>query len=212
MSTTLATLRTKTRIFLDDPNARNWTDAVIDTHINDAQRGLWVTLSDQDGSFGLREATATMVDGQSDYPFPADILGRRIRKLYAYDSVTDDWEEVVEGSLEEVIAEGMTEVDNPYKYCTFDGYFKVGPPPSSAANTLRVVYTRQPTQLSAATDSMDSDDEYAEIISCDAAIRAMRTKGGDVTYLTNQKVELLAEAQKSVIKEDLLTSRLAWNY
>jgi len=212
MSTTLAQLRTKTLIALDDPNGVNWSNTVIDSHINDAQRALWIELSDQDDSFGQREATATMVDGQEDYPLPADILGRRIRALYAYDAVTDDWSEIVKAGLEEVIADGMTEVDNPYKYCLLDGYIKLGPPPGSAANTLRIFYIRQPTVLTAATDTMDSDDEYAEYIAVDAAVRAMLPKGGDVTYLTGKKAELLAEAQKSVMSEALIQAKVVWNY
>lgn len=212
MSTTLATLRTKTRINLDDASGLNWSDAIIDSHINDALRAIWTLLCDSDEAFGQREATATMVDGQADYPFPADIFGRRIRALYAYDAATDDWSEIKKAGLEEVVEEGMTKVDSPYRFCTLDGYLKLGPPPGSAANTLRIFYTRQPTVLTAATDTMDADDEYAEAIACDAAIRARLPKGGDVTALTMKKAELMAEAQKSVMSDALLQAKMVWNY
>lgn len=200
------------RIYLDDADAVNWSDTVVDSCINDAQRALWIMLSDEDDSFGQREATATMVDGQADYPLPSDILGRRVRALFAYDTATDDWKEVKKAGLEEVIAEGMTEADNPYKFCLLDGYFKIGPPSSSAANTLRLFYARQPTVMTSATDTMDSDDEYAEFIAVDAAIRAMIPKGGDVSYLMSKKSELIAEARKSVQSEALLQAKVVWNY
>ena len=212
MPVTLADLRAKTRVFLDDQRGRNWPDNVVNSYVNDAQRALWVTLANKDTSFGLREAITPTRDGEASYFLPKDILGRRVRKLLVCDPGSCHWREIARGTLEDVVRAGVNSADIPFKYCELYKTFRVGPPPTAKTGVLRLFYTRQPTLLEQDKDHMDSDSEFAEIISCDAAIRAMRAKGGDITNLSNHKTELLMEASSAVASDDLLTSNMTWIY
>jgi hypothetical protein len=214
MSTTLLQLRTRTRLFLDETAAAGvtWGNTELNQYINDAQQWLWSELCKTDDSFGLREATATLVQAQTDYNYPSDILGRNIRSLYAYGSSTDPWKKVERRTYEEVMAEGTTQTEYPYKYCCMDGFFKVGPPPDASGDTLRIAYTRQPTALSDDGDTMDSDDEYAALIACEAATIALARTGGDKTTIKEEWTKLFDAAFGNTSADDLLTAQPMYRY
>jgi len=207
MATTLAQLRARTRYYIDeleDTSPVTWSNAELLQYINDSQRGLWVFLAKQDDSFGLREATASTVEGQTNYNYPTDIMGNSIRALYAYTSSTDPQIKVTRGSVEEVVEEGITNSSPPRKYCCLDGYFQVGPPPGSTTYTFRIYYNRAPTALSGDSDAMESDDDYAEYIAIGAAIKALKRIDRDTTKLEKAMAELKLEAASSNAPEDFL--------
>lgn len=215
MSTTLTQLRNRTRIFLDDTTTNNWSSDDLDIYINEAESSLWQKLCEYDSSFGLRESTATLVESQVDYTYPEDILGRNVWSLFSYLTSTGIWYRVTRKNYDQVIDEGMTARDYPRAYCCMDGFFKIGPPPTSAGYSLRLAYTRQPTAMSADASPMDSDDEYKELIACDAALRALERKGGDTKtfeLLTTRKAELLADAVRSITPNDLQQTYPSWRY
>ena len=215
MATTLAQLRARTRYYIDeteDTSPVTWPNAELNQYINDEQRFLWSLLSKQDDEFGLREATASTVQGQTDYVYPSDMLGNSVRALYAYTASSDPQEKVNRGSLEEVFGEGTTQSSPPKRYACLDGYFKLGPPPDSTTYTLRIQYTRVPTILSSDGSNMDTDDDYAEHISMGAAVRALRRIGRDPALIEQKRQELLAEAARSNSADDFLTVKPAWKY
>jgi hypothetical protein len=214
MSTTLAQLRARTRFYIDeleDTNPVTWTNAELLQYLNDEQRWLWVYLSKQDDSFGLREATASTVQAQTNYVYPSDILGNSIRALYRYTSSTDPQVKMERGSIEEVAEEGITE-DSPRRYACLDGYFQIGPPPDSTTYTLRIYYNRAPTLMTVDGSNMESDDDYAEQIAMGAAVRALRRIGRDTQALEVKRQELLQEAARSNSADDFLTIVPAWKY
>lgn len=214
MSTTLSSLRSKTRYFLDETATAGvtWLNAELNQYINDAERWLWAELCKVDDSFGLRESTATLVQAQTDYLYPSDIQGRDIRSLYVYTTGSDPWKKVEKGSYEEVLAQGNTQTTYPYKYCPMDGYFKTGPPPDASGYTLRIAYTRQPTAMSADVDTMDSDDEYGALIACQAALLALTRTGGDKTTIEKEFTKLFDAAFSDTGPDDLIQQTPLWKY
>jgi len=214
MTTTLAQLRARTRYFIDeleDTSPVTWTNAELKQYINDEQRWLWVYLSKQDDAFGLREATRSTVQAQTNYLYPSDILGNSIRAIYRYTSDTDPQVKMNRGSIEEVVEEGITQ-DAPIRYACLDGYFQLGPPPGSTVYTLRIYYNRAPTLLSADSDTMESDDDYAEQIAMGAAVRALRRIGRDTQALEVKRQELLQEAARSNSADDFLQMKPVGKY
>ena len=214
MSTTLSSLRSKTRYWLDETASSGvtWLNAELNQYINDAEQWLWSELCKTDDSFGLREATTTLVQGQDDYHYPSDILGRNIRALYAYNSSTDPWKKIDKRAYEEVIEEGTTQSAYPYKYCCMDGYFKIGPTPDNSGYSLRIAYTRKPTAISGDADTMDSDDEYASLISAQAALFALARTGGDKSAIEREFKKLLDAAFGNTGPDDLLTCENLYRY
>ena len=214
MSTTLAQLRARTRYYIDetdDTTPVTWTNAELNQYLNDEQRWLWVFLSKQDDSFGLREGTASSVQAQTNYNYPSDILGNSIRALYRYTSSTDPQIKMDRVSIEDVVAEGITQ-STPAKYACLDDYFQIGPPPDSTTYTFRIYYNRAPTTMSADGSNMESDDDYAEQIAMGAAVRALRRIGRDPSLIEQKRQELLSEAARSNSADDFLTAKLAWKY
>jgi len=214
MATTLAQLRARTRYFIDeleDTTPVTWTNAELLQYLNDEQRWLWVFLSKQDDSFGLRESTASTVQGQTSYVYPTDILGNSIRSLYRYTTSTDPQVKMLRGSIEEVQEEGITQ-DAPRRYTCLDGYFQIGPPPDSTVYTLRIYYNRAPTLMTVDGSNMESDDDYAEQIAMGAAVRALRRIGRDTSELEKKRAELLQEAARSNSADDFLTIKCVEKY
>ncbi len=214
MATSLSSLRSRTRYFIDETSSSGvtWLSAELNQYINDSQRWLWSELCKTDDSLGLREATATLVQAQTDYNYPSDILGRNIRSLYCYTTSSDPYMKVEKGSYEEVVAEGTTQTERPYKYCCMDGYFKVGPPPDASGYTLKIAYTRQPTEMTSDTDNMDSDDEYAALIACHAALLALTRTGADTKMIEARHAELFNAANADTGPDDLLTAKPLYKY
>lgn len=217
MSITLLQLRTLTRLLIDeteDTAPITWTNAELLEYINDEQRWLWAYLSKLDDSFGLREATRTTTQAQTNYLYPSDISGNAIRAIYAYVTASDPQEKIPKGSIEEVVALGITEASPgaASKYACLDGYFQLGPPPGSTAYTLRIYYNRVPTLLSANTDTMESADIYKEVISTGAAVRALKRIDRDTAKLEAKRSELLQEAARANSPEDLMQVLPAWKY
>jgi hypothetical protein len=214
MSTTLAQLRVRTRYFIDeieDTNPVTWTNTELNQYLNDEQRWLWVYLSKQDDSFGLREATATTIAGQENYNYPTDILGNSIRALYRYTSSTDPQVKLLRGSIEEVVDQGIVHGE-PVKYACLDGYFQLGPPPGDTVYTLRIYYNRTPATMTADGNYMESDDDYAEQIAMGAAVRALRRIGRDTQALEVKRQELLQEAARSNSADDFLQIQTVGKY
>lgn len=214
MATTLLQLRGRTRYFLDElaTSGVTWLNAELNQYINDAQYWLWSEFCKQDDSFGLREASQTLVSGQTDYNYPSDILGRNLRSMYAYTTTTDPWQKVEKGTYEEVIGQGSSTASYPSKYCCLDGFFKIGPPPDSSGFTVRISYTRMPTVMTSDDENMDSDDIFAELIAAEAAIRALARTGGDASPIKGQHAKLLNAAFGNVGPDDLLTATPLFRY
>ena len=214
MATTLQQLRVLCRYYIDeleDTSPTTWQNVELNQYLNDEQRWLWVFLSKQDDSFGLRESTASTVQGQTNYNYPSDILGNSIRALYRYTTSTDPQVKVERGSIEEVVAEGIAQ-GSAQKYACLDGYFQIGPPPDSTVYTLRIYYNRAPTLMTVNGSNMESDDDYAEQIAMGAAVRALRRIGRDTKALEAKRQELLQEAARSNSADDLMQMTPAWKY
>lgn len=219
MATTLAQLRARVRLYVNEPLVGTATDGVtfgnaeIDQNVNNAQRFLWQTLCKSDSSFGLREAIAATIQGQTDYSYPSDILGRNIRALFmvATADATGTLEKIEKDTVENVLALGMDE-DSPERYVCLDGYFKVGPPPDAEGYTFHIFYSKDPATLATGTDEMDSDDELADIIALDAAIQCLRRVNANVDHLTQRYSDLVNEAVNSMTADDMVASEPAPDY
>lgn len=215
MATTLSQLRLRTRYYIDeleDTSPVTWQNVELNQYLNDEQRSLWVYLSKQDDSFGLRESTTATVDGQSNYNYPSDILGNSIRALYAYATGDSPQVKVKRASIEEVVELGISTNNPPDKYACLDGYIQIGPPSSGTGYTLRMYYNRAPTQMTSDSPNMETDDDYAEQIAMGAAVRALRRIGRDTAAMEAKRQELLQEAARSNSADDLMQASPAWRY
>lgn len=212
MATTLSTLRSAVRRFLDESTAGTWSNADLNQYINDSELAMWMDMSEIDPSFGLRESTGTLVQAQTDYLYPTDILGRNIRSLYCYTSSTTTWYKVDHASYSEVIEEGTSQRAYPYKYVCMDGFFKIGPPPDASGYTIRIAYTREPTAMTQDSDSMDSDDCFAEAIAIGAAIRALERTGVDTTALQKRQDKAVNQIIGSTQPNEPRSAKCAWEY
>lgn len=80
----LSALRTKTRYFLDDDSATRWTDAEVDSYINEAYRFYYNKLVANNYDGVLKQASINLVSGQDQYSLPSDWFKTRI--LYKLES------------------------------------------------------------------------------------------------------------------------------
>jgi len=171
-------------------------------------------LAESNPSFGLREAYATLVQGQTDYPYPLDILGRNVRELWTYDAATNDWYQINQASFQEVTGLGKTQNMYPALYTCLDGFFKVGPPPDASGWLLRIVYGIKPTAMTVGSDAdvMSSEDFMAEAIAVGAAIRTLEPTGVDIAFLEKRQLKAMSQILGAIQENEPRQAYLAWKY
>lgn len=152
----LGDIKLRVRRSFGDESAVQVTDADILRWVNDGQREV-VMQNPQ-----LLEAigTASVVAGQQDYTFPADM--RMLRSVNYKSAVGVAFTPLKGQSLQE-FDEYVTGWDgslygqsDPIIYCTFSGNFKLFPiPATSVTGGLKLYYYRQPTDRAIDADVLD---------------------------------------------------------
>ena len=186
MSTSLTTLITQTRDYLDESTADRWTDAELTRYINQGLRQVQSKIQMANEDYFLRVETATAAAGAYELSFPSGIWGNKLRALWLYNnslSATGVGYRVEPDSLENVYG-NLSTSGTPSSY-TFHAGFLRWAPMLSYNSTFRFVYALKETALSAGADVLGQiADEHTDCIAIYAAIQARGRIGADTRELT----------------------------
>jgi len=202
MSTTLSTLRTRVRRYLDESSADRWSNTDLNAYINEGIRFAQAEVDRANPDYFLRESTFTASAGTTEAALPSTVFGHRIRNIWCFPSsvsATGLPHRVSPGQFEWIAQNQYYSASYPESYYSFAGYIVWAPMLSSTA-TLKYVYAKKEADLSADTDTIDAiSDEYTDIISIYAAILAKESKeipsGGLRDLLSRKIVQMRGEAQ-----------------
>ena len=179
MSTTLSTLRTRVRRYLDESTADRWSNTDLNAYINEGIRFAQAEVDRANPDFFLRECTFTASAGTTEAALPSGILGHRIRNMWVFPSsivATGMAYRSTPGQLEWIIQNQFYSGTHPESYYSYAGYMTWAPMISSTS-TFKFIYSKKESDLSADTDTVDAiSDEYTDIIALYAAVMAKEAK------------------------------------
>lgn len=200
-TTTLATIRTAVRRYLDETTADRWTEAELTAYINEAGRWLQSEYSRVNPDIFLRISTATASAGSDQLATPSDLWGQRIRNITCYHNSTvatgANSYRVPPGPLDWILT-NLEASGYPRQYALLAGYIRFAPL-LDLASCFRYTYEKKETALAAEDSTFDRLlDEHVDVIALYAAIIALQKIGFDTT----QKEALLGKKMMQV-SEDL---------
>lgn len=145
-------------------------------------------------------ATTSTVQGQADYPMPADWLSSE--KVFYNDlqSGVDGWRPLKSTTLEKMAQETPNFLSNdpstqgaPARYYIVNSTLYIYPRPlTSGANDIYMFYDSKPTALNAITDSLSIDDSLSDGIEAYVLWKMWKMDGEDALAET-QHQRFLAE-------------------
>lgn len=202
MSTSLSTLLTQTRDYLDESAADRFSQAELRRYVNQGMRQVQSQIQQANEDYFLRVEVATAASGSYELAFPADIWGNKLRALWYYEntvSASGVGYRVEPDSLENVYA-NIHVSGRPSCYTYHAGFLRWAPM-LQYNSTFRFVYAMKETEF--ATDgSADSNnlgqiaDEHTDCIALYAAILARLKIGAPVTdmyALYNQRMRQIMD-------------------
>ena len=208
MTTSLSTLRTKTRDYLDESSADRWTDAEVTRYINSAILWLQGMIERANSDWFLRVETFTAAAGASGAAFPSDVWGNKIRGLYCYPSntiATGQGYRVPPGQLEWIMENMNSSGTHPEAYAMHAGYLRWAPMLSDTS-CFRYIYSKKETPLSLDADNMDRiKDEHADLVAMYAAKIAFEKVGANTVFLENRIDRALLQMRTDVTPSDSVT-------
>lgn len=200
MSTTLSTLRSRVRRYLDESTADRWTNANLNSFINEGIRFAQAEIDRANPDYFLRESTFTASAGTSEAALPSTVYGHRIRNLWIYPSstvATGIPYRLTPGQHEWIIQNQYYSGNTTFSYYPYAGYI-VWAPMLTYTSTFKYVYSKKEADLSADTDTVDAiSDEYTDIIAVYAAILAYESKNipsGGLMNILNVKLNNMRSA------------------
>ncbi len=208
MTTSLLTLRTKARRYLDETTADRWTDAEITAYCNEAILWLQGMIERANSDWFLRVETFTAAAGASGAAFPSDVWGNKVRSLWCYPNstvATGEGYRVVPGQSDWIMQNLHSSGDYPYHYTMLAGYLRWAPM-IQYDSCFRYVYAKKETPLSADADLMDRiEDEHAELVAMFAAKIAFEKIGANTVFLENRIDRALLQMRSDVRSTDPIT-------
>ena len=208
MTTSLSTLRTKTRDYLDESSADRWTDAEVTRYINSAILWLQGMIERANSDWFLRVETFTAAAGASGAAFPSDVWGNKIRSMWCYPNstqATGQGYRVAPGQLDWIMQNLHSSGDYPYHYAMHAGYLRWAPM-IQYDSTFRYIYAKKETPLAADADLMDRiEDEHADLVAMYAAKIAFEKVGANTVFLENRIDRALLQMRTDVISSDSIT-------
>ena len=208
MSTTLLTLRTKARRYLNEASAGRWTDAELSAFCNEGIIWLQGMIERANSDWFLRVETFTAGAAATGAAFPSDVWGNRIRGLWCYPGMTvasGQGYRVGPGQLEWIMENLSYSAAQPSNYAMHAGYLRWAPMLTATA-CFRYIYAKKETPL--ATDDAVMDriaDEHAELIAMYAAKIAYEKVGASTVFLENRIDRGLLQMRSDVRASDVVT-------
>lgn len=185
MPTSLTTLLTRTRDYLDEASADRWTDAELTRYINQGLVQVQSQIQAANEDYFLRVEVATAAAGAYELAFPSDIWGNKLRALYCYENSTvasGTPLRVPPASLEQVYG-NLDASGKPAGYAYHAGFIRWAPMLQNAS-CFRFVYAMKETALSAGADVLGQiADEHTDCISLYAGIMARQKVGAPTKEL-----------------------------
>ena len=203
MSTTLSTLRARTRRYLDESSADRWSDSTLNNFINEGIKFTQSEIDRANPDYFLRVCTFTASAGSFEAALPSTIYGRKIRNMQFYNSstvATGQPGRVTPGQME-WIYQNLYYSGAPLSYTLLAGYL-MWAPMLQYDSCFRFVYTKAESNLSADSDTLDGiNDEYSDTISIYAAILALESKnipsGGLRAMLERRIMQIRGDVQSN---------------
>ena len=204
MSTSLTTLLTQTRDYLDEPTASRWSDAELTRYINAGLRQVQSQIQAANEDYFLRVEVATAAPGSCQLAFPSDIWGNKLRALYYYDNTTTAVgtpEKVYPSSLESVY-DNLNVSGTPLGYTIHAGFLRWAPL-LQATGTFRFIYAMKETALVNGPDTIGQiADEHTDCISLYAGIIARDKVGAPTTELKSMYTNRMAQIMNDIQPTD----------
>ena len=216
MSTSLSTLLTQTRDYLDESTAGRWTEAELRRYINQGLRQVQSQIQAANEDYFLRVETASAASGTYELAFPSDIWGNKLRAVYYYQdkgtAASGTPYKVPPTSLEAVY-DNLNVSGIPGGYAYHAGYIRWAPI-LDTQGTFRFIYALKETAF--ATDgSDDSDnlgqiaDEHTDCIALYAAIMARGKVGAPTKELTDMYKTRMQQIMNDVTPNDPIITNQA---
>lgn len=161
---TLAELKTRVSVLLDDLQFGYHTEAQVTTYINDAQKEVQKYLIQAGQNWYLKCKQASLVAGACEYYLPADLL--KINRLEIVTSTSNGVDTTY--TLEPITLNQQSllpqQTSNPMGYVVSKNKIKLFPVPNTT-NTIKLTYSYRVADLTLDTDSADVPEEFVEMIS-----------------------------------------------
>ena len=197
MSTSLLTLRTRTRRYLNEVTASRWTDAELTAFVNEGIRFTQSEIDRANPDYFLRVTTFTASAGSYQAALPSTIWGHRLRNVQFYENSTVPTglpTRVQPGQLE-WIYQNQHYAGVPKVYYPLAGYL-LWAPLLQYDSVFRFIYAKKENDLVDDVDPVDAiSDEYTDIIAIYAAILAMESRNiptGTYQNLLARKIAQMA--------------------
>ena len=204
MSTSLTTLLTKTRDFLDESTADRWTDAELTRYINQGLSQVQSQIQTANEDYFLRVETATAASGAYELAFPSDIWGNKLRSLWHYASTvsaTGTAYRVQPDALENIYS-NLDSNGIPASYTYHAGFLRWAPP-LAKMGTFRFIYAMKENPFVNGTDVLGQiADEHTDCIAIYAAILARMKVGADTKELYALYNQRMLQIQNDVQPTD----------
>lgn len=204
MSTTLTTLLTQTRDYLDEPTEDRFTDAELTRYINQGMRQVQSQIENANGDYFLRVEVATALSGSYELALPSDIWGVRMRSLQYYDNstVATGTAYRVEPAPLETIYKNLDTSGLPQFYTHHAGFIRWCPM-LEHTGAFRFVYSMKETALSGGSDTIAQiADEHTDCIALYAAIMARQRVGADFSVIQSMYNNRMSQIQWDVQPPD----------
>lgn len=187
MTTSLSTLRTKARRYLNETTANRWTNVEIDAYINEAIVFVQGEIERANPEWFVRVSTFTASAGSYQSANATDIWGNKLRTLLCYPNstvATGVPYTVPPGQLEWIMENVYYSGDKPEAHVMLAGFFRWAPM-LTYDSTFRYVYAKKETALSADDSNLDRiADEHADLIAMYAAMIAYEKVGANTQWLS----------------------------
>lgn len=187
MSTSLATLLTQTRDYIDETTASRWTDAELTRYVNQGLNQVQSQIQAANEDYFLRVEVATAAAGAYELAFPSNIWGNKMRAVYYYENstvATGVGYKVPPASLEQVY-DNLDASGRPAGYTNHAGFLRWAPL-LQYTGTFRFIYALKETALSATAQNLAQiADEHTDCIALYAGIMARQKVGAPTKELAD---------------------------
>lgn len=188
---TRAEIKTYILGILDDPNGGYFTDSLLNTWINLAQRHVQGALLQAGQNWYEKPVETLTVSGQADYVLPTDTrVIHRVEYVLSGTGVDEDRRKLVELTINQQDAVSIA-LGAPTNYVIKKNRLTLSPTPDTSNKTLRIYYSPMTTDLTGDSDEPDVPEEFHEYVAIVAAFNGYIKDDRTANNLLIKKQEYL---------------------